>query len=111
MKPPSQIYRKQISGLVGDSLFLAGVKRDIDKGNAVREGLQGKFGALLMITIEDIERELYLKVVAMPAWRIFEQTRIRAELSAIQFLKARLLAYVENGKALFEEMKREQENV
>lgn len=109
MKPPSHIYKKQVAGLTGDAYYLAGRRRDIEKGNAVRAGMEGKFGVLLMQTIENIERELYLKVVEMPAWRIFEQTRARAELSAIQLLKARLLAYVDNRDALFEEMRREEE--
>jgi len=108
MRPPSFIYRKQVASLTGDSMFTAGVKRDIVKGNAVRDGMATKFGALLMVTIEQIERELYMKVIEMPAWRIFEQTRARAELSAIQFLKARLLSYVENGEALYKEMEKEE---
>jgi hypothetical protein len=109
MKPPRLIYRKQVASLVGDQLFLAGVKRDIDRGIAVKQGLEGKFGALLMVTIENIERELYLKVIDKPAWRIFDQIRWRAELSAIQYLKARLLAYVENGETLYQEMDKEYE--
>lgn len=107
-RPPSHIYRKQIAGLVGDQMFMSGMRRDIEKGNAVRAGMEGKFGVLLMQTIENIERELYFKVIDLPAWRIFEQIRVRAELSAIQFLKARLLAYVANSDALFEEMRREE---
>lgn len=109
MKPPSRIYKKQIAGLTGDAYYRAGMTKDIERGNAVRDGLSGRFGVLLMNTIENIEREMYLRVVDLPAWRIFEQTRARAELSAIQFLKARLLAYVENRDALFEDMKREEE--
>ena len=108
MRPPSFIYQKQVASLTGDSMFIAGVKKDIDKGNTVRDGMASKFGALLMITIEQIERELYMKVIDMPAWRFFEQTRCRAELSAVQHLKARLLAYVENGDALYKEMDKEE---
>jgi len=107
MKPPSHIYRKQVASLTGDSMFLSGVKKDINKGNVVRDGMSSKFGALLMVTIEQIEREMYFKIIDTPAWRLFDQTRYRAELSAIQFLKARLLAYVKNGEALYKEMDRE----
>jgi len=110
MRPPSFIYKKQVAQLTGDSMFMAGVRKDIEKGNAVRDGLSGKFGALLMLTIEQIERELYVKVIEMPAWRIFEHTRARAELSTIQFLKGRLLSYVENRDSLYEQMRREEED-
>jgi hypothetical protein len=108
MKPPSHIYRKQVAQLTGDSMFLAGVRKDIAKGDVVRQGLEGKFGVILMLTIEQVERELYSKVIEMKAWRVFEHIRARAELSAIQFLKSRLLAYVDNRDALFEEMEREE---
>jgi len=108
MRPPSKIYRKNIATLTGDSMFMSGVRKDIAKGNTVRDGMKGKFGVILMITIEQIERDLYFKVIDMPAWRVFEHIRVRSELSAIQFLKARLISYVDNSKVLFEEMEREE---
>jgi len=106
MRPPSLIYKKNVASLVGDRMFLAGVKRDIDKGNMVKQGMEGSFGAMLMTMIENIERELYLKSIEMPAWRLFEQIRVRAELSAVQHLKGSILAKVDNGDALFKEMER-----
>ena len=108
MRPPSRIYRKQVAALTGDSMFMAGVRKDIKKGQVVRDGMASDFGTILMLTIEAIERDLYFKVIEMAAWRVFEQIRCRAELSAIQFLKSRLLAYVDNSEALFEEVRKEE---
>jgi len=109
MRPPSFIYRKQVADIVGDSMFLAGVHKDIKKGEAVKQGMKTDFGALLMLTIENMERELYGKITDVPAWVIWKQIQYRAELSAVQHLKGALLAYVENAESLFEQMEREEE--
>jgi len=109
MRPPSLVYKKNIATLVGDKAYLAGVRKDIAKGNAVKQGMEGVFGALLMTTIENLERELYMKSINTAAWRIMQQIRIRAELSAVQFLKTSLLSHVENAEALFKEMQRLEE--
>jgi len=109
MRPPSFIYKKQVANLVGDSMFLAGVHRDIAKGQAVKQGMEGTFGALLMTTLENMERDLYGKITDVPAWVMWKQIQYRSELSAVQHLKGALLAYVENAESLFEQMEREEE--
>jgi len=108
MRPPSYIYKKKVAELVGDSMYMAGVKKDIKKGNAVKQGMEGEFGALLLLTIESIERECYRKMVDYPAWRIFEQIRARSELSAMQHLKGSLMAYVQNSEALYKQIELEE---
>lgn len=110
MRPPSMTYRKHVASMAGDSLFVAGVKKDIRKGQNIRDGMNTPFGAALMETLEDLERDLWMQLGGVNPVRFFEHIRIRAELSAIQFIKAKLLSHVDNAELLYEEMKRMEEN-
>ncbi|NOR56986.1 MAG: hypothetical protein GQ474_00505 [Sulfurimonas sp.] len=104
MRSPSKKLRNGMDRMVGERDYLAGIRKDVKLGEIVSEGMNSKFGALLYKTFEELERANYAEIVEVDPEDIPKHRQIRAELSTIQYIKARLESYVTNSEALIQNL-------
>lgn len=100
MRLPSRKFRRAMHEALGEQDYLSGVQRDLELSEAVKQGMESKFGAAMFMAFEQIERACYAGMASTSPFRIFKQLQLRAELMVVQYVKAQLESYVVNADAL-----------
>ena len=100
MRKPSIKFQRAMKQAVGERDFMAGIERDMELANDVRQMLESKGGAALFNAFEEIERGCYAELTNTSPFRVHKQVQIRAELMTVQFIKAKMSTYISNAKTL-----------
>jgi len=100
MRAPSQTIKHHLRKAVGESSLLGGLHKNLEKMQAVKEGMDTPFGAALYTALEDLERASYAEMGKTNPINIFKHYQIRAELRTCQYIKQVLDSYVVNHEVL-----------
>lgn len=100
MIPASRQMKNAMTRAVGDSDFFRGIQKNIELSQAVEQGMSTMFGAAVFQALEEIETAAYSKMASTSPWRIHTQIVARAEMSAAQYIKARISSRITNSEAL-----------
>jgi len=102
MRLPSSKLKRNMQAALGEGNYLAGLQRDLDLSNSVRDGMGTLFGAAIYGALEELERACYSGMASTSPWRVFKQVKYRAELHVAQYIKSRLSNYVTNADMLLQ---------
>ena len=105
MIPVSRQVRDVSAELVGDRVFLSGIRKDLEMAKAVEHGMETVFGAAVLQALEEMERNGYAKMREVSPMRVFTQMEARAEIAVAQYVKSRLLSRLVNIEALENNLK------
>lgn len=104
MRLPSRKFRLEMKRAAGESDFLAGIQHDIELADAIRDGMQTKFGAAIFNAYEQIERACYAEMANTSPFNVMKQLKIRAELTTVLYVKAQLEGYIVNADTLLQNL-------
>ncbi|MCK5613896.1 hypothetical protein KAR91_69180 [Candidatus Pacearchaeota archaeon] len=104
MRKPSVKFKREMKRAMGEADFMGGIQRDIELAEAVRQGMESRFGAAMFNAFEEIERASYSGLATTSPFNFPKQFQLRAELATVQWVKSRLESYIVNAETLIQNM-------
>lgn len=108
----SRKLRKEFKGAMGEASFFLGLQRREGLLQALNEAINGPFGAALILALENIEGAAFGRLLDT-SQNGASLAQARAEIKVAQYMKASLLAHVqelESLKEMISEMNNEEDS-